>query len=530
MIVQDGLRRMLAEQEDVFYYLTLMNENYPHPAMPEGAEEGILRGIYPLRDGGKDAKRAAAGLGHDPARGASPRPTCCATTSASRPTSAASRASPSCAATAWTAERWNRLHPGEEPRVPYVASRARRPPGRWPRPTTCARSPTRSARGVPGRYRVLGTDGFGRSDYRKALRAFFEVDRHHVALAALPRSRRPARSTRARGRRRSSGTRSTRSVPRHGRSVTVSVEQVLVPDIGDFADVPVIEILVAVGRHGGRGGPAGHARVRQGDDGRARRRPPARWPRSKVTVGDKVSEGTPLRQARGRRRGAGRRGRAGADRGAHVAAQREEAVAEARPRRPSAGRREAAGRGRLAPGRRRQRAAVRQPVGAPAGPRAGRRPRSAVRGSGRKGRITKEDVRGFRTRRRRRRPPAGAAASTSRRGRRSTSSLRRGRARAADAHPEDLRPEPGPQLGDDPARHPPRRGGHHRPGGVPQAHQRRAVRRQGDDGGAAGEGLRGLAEGVPASSTRRSTATSWSSSATTTSASPPTRRTGCSCR
>ena len=75
--------------------------------------------------------------------------------------------------------------------------------------------------------------------------------------------------------------------------------------------------------------------------------------------------------------------------------------------------------------------------------------------------------------------------------------LRRDRAPAADPDPEDQRPEPGPQLGDDPARHPQRRGGHHRAGGVPQAHQRRAVRGQGDDGRAAGQGRRGLAEGVP---------------------------------
>ena len=68
VIVQDGLRRMVAEQEDVFYYLTLMNENYPHPAMPEGAEEGILKGIHRIAGDGQ-GRRAAARLGHDPARG-----------------------------------------------------------------------------------------------------------------------------------------------------------------------------------------------------------------------------------------------------------------------------------------------------------------------------------------------------------------------------------------------------------------------------------------------------------------------------
>ena len=72
VIVQDGLRRMVAEQEDAFYYVTLMNENYVHPAMPDGAQEGILRGMYLLSEGPQalqEAPRAAAGIGHDPARG-----------------------------------------------------------------------------------------------------------------------------------------------------------------------------------------------------------------------------------------------------------------------------------------------------------------------------------------------------------------------------------------------------------------------------------------------------------------------------
>ena len=71
VIVRDGIRRMYEEQEDVYYYITLMNENYPHPAMPEGAEEGIVKGLYLLqgRRQGQGAARAADGLGHDPARG-----------------------------------------------------------------------------------------------------------------------------------------------------------------------------------------------------------------------------------------------------------------------------------------------------------------------------------------------------------------------------------------------------------------------------------------------------------------------------
>ena len=104
-------------------------------------------------------------------------------------------------------ERWNMLHPTAKPRRAVrdrVLAGAPRPVS--PRPTTSARSPTRSASGCPGRYRVLGTDGFGRSDSRAALRRFFEVDRHYVAVAALkaladegelePRARRRRRSRR----------------------------------------------------------------------------------------------------------------------------------------------------------------------------------------------------------------------------------------------------------------------------------------------------------------------------------------------
>ena len=188
VIIQDGLRRMLAEQEDVFYYLTLMNENYPHPAMPEGAEEGILRGMYLLRESTRrgQAARAAARLGHDPARGARG--------------GRAARGRPR--------RRRRRLERHElhrararrhrdralEPAAPDRGGAAplRRDAAstgaaarRSRRPTTCARSPSRSGPTCRARYTVLGTDGFGRSDYRVKLRRFFEVDRHYVTVAAL---------------------------------------------------------------------------------------------------------------------------------------------------------------------------------------------------------------------------------------------------------------------------------------------------------------------------------------------------------
>ena len=140
------------------------------------------------------------------------------------------------------AERWNMLHPGEEPRVAVRrASSSAAAPARWsPRPTTCARSPTRSARGSPRPYRVLGTDGFGRSDYRKTLRAFFEVDRHHVALAALTEL---AQTGEVDADAPKKAIESYEIDPERPAPWRVEggddgwTEQVLVPDIGDFDDV-----------------------------------------------------------------------------------------------------------------------------------------------------------------------------------------------------------------------------------------------------------------------------------------------------
>ena len=199
VIIQEGLRRMVAEQEDVFYYLTLMNENYVHPAMPKGAEEGILRGMYLLHVGGyaagEEAAGAAARLGHDPARGAGRR-------------RAARTGLRRVLADVWSVtsftelrrdgievERWNTLNPlAKKPRTPYVTEQLQKRQGPVIASTDYIRAYADQIRGwVDGSgtgdkariYRVLGTDGFGRSDYRKALRSFFEVDRHHVVVSAL---------------------------------------------------------------------------------------------------------------------------------------------------------------------------------------------------------------------------------------------------------------------------------------------------------------------------------------------------------
>jgi pyruvate dehydrogenase E1 component len=187
VIMREGLRRMYTAQEDVFYYLTVMNENYAHPAMPEGVEEGILRGMYLLRE-------SPAGDG--------PRVQLLGSGSILREVEAAAELLAtdfSVAADVWSVtsftelrrdglevERWNRLHPTEPQRHPYVDEQLSGRTGPAVASTDYIRTFADQIRPyVPGRYVALGTDGFGRSDYRVALRRFFEVDRHHVAIAAL---------------------------------------------------------------------------------------------------------------------------------------------------------------------------------------------------------------------------------------------------------------------------------------------------------------------------------------------------------
>ncbi|HLY35602.1 MAG TPA: pyruvate dehydrogenase (acetyl-transferring), homodimeric type, partial [Candidatus Limnocylindria bacterium] len=189
VIVQDGLRRMVGEQEDVFYYITLMNENYHHPAMPEGAQEGILRGMYLLRESQRYAQARVQLLGSG--------------TILNEVLAAAEllEGEFGVAADVWSVtsftelrrdgievERWNMLHPTAAPRLSYVtqclSARARRGPA--VASTDYIRAyPDQIRQWVPSRYRVLGTDGFGRSDTRQGLRRFFEVNRHYVVLAAL---------------------------------------------------------------------------------------------------------------------------------------------------------------------------------------------------------------------------------------------------------------------------------------------------------------------------------------------------------
>jgi pyruvate dehydrogenase E1 component len=184
VIIHDGLRRMLAEQEDVFFYITLMNENYEHPALPEGAEAGILRGMYLLRPGSDSAVQllGSGTILREVLAGAD-------LLAADYGVSA-----DVWSATSFTelrrdglaAERWNMLHPGSAPRRSFVEECLAGRPGPVIAATDYVKSFGDQIRAfVPGRYRVLGTDGYGRSDYRRNLRRFFEVDRHYVAVAAL---------------------------------------------------------------------------------------------------------------------------------------------------------------------------------------------------------------------------------------------------------------------------------------------------------------------------------------------------------
>lgn len=192
VIIQEGLRRMYAEQEDVFYYLTLTNEDYAHPALPEGAEPGILKGMYLLREGAPQTEVSAG----------RPRVQLLGSGAILREVLAAAEllaADFGVVADVWSApsftelrrdglaaERWNLLHPTDPPRVSYVETCLAPRPGPVVAATDYVKTFADQIRPfVPRRYSVLGTDGFGRSDYRRKLRSFFEVDRHFVAVAAL---------------------------------------------------------------------------------------------------------------------------------------------------------------------------------------------------------------------------------------------------------------------------------------------------------------------------------------------------------
>ena len=188
VIMQDGLRRMVQEQEDVFYYLTIMNENYHHPDMPEGCEEGIRKGMYLLRKSKKKKGPKVQLMGS----GAILRESLEAAEMLEKDFDLRVDVWSVTSFTelrrdALDCERFNMLNPLEDPKVPYI-TQCIEDCGDDPvvAATDYMRSYADQIRAfVPGTYKVLGTDGFGRSDYRAKLREFFEVDRRFIAVAAL---------------------------------------------------------------------------------------------------------------------------------------------------------------------------------------------------------------------------------------------------------------------------------------------------------------------------------------------------------
>ncbi|SER22403.1 pyruvate dehydrogenase E1 component [Nitrosomonas sp. Nm51] len=188
VIMQDGLRRMCQNQEDVFYYITVMNENYPHPEMPKGVEQHILKGMYLFKEAAKRSK----GL-HVQLLGSG--------TILREAVAAAEilKQEYDVSADIWSVtsfnelrrealhiHRWNMLHPEKKAKVSHVEDCLKRKGGPVIAATDYMKTYADQIREfVPGSYRVLGTDGFGRSDTREKLRRFFEIDRNYIAVAAL---------------------------------------------------------------------------------------------------------------------------------------------------------------------------------------------------------------------------------------------------------------------------------------------------------------------------------------------------------
>src|SRR5450830_372425 len=188
VIIQDGMKKMTQEQQDVFYYITVMNESYQQPAMPAGVEEGIIKGMYLLEEDTKEAAHHVQLMGS----GTILREV--------REAAKILREEFNVGADVWSVtsfnelrrdglavERNNRLHPGQKPKLSYVEECLNGRKGPVIASTDYMKLFAEQIRQwVPSKeFKVLGTDGFGRSDSRKKLRHFFEVDRHFVVLAAL---------------------------------------------------------------------------------------------------------------------------------------------------------------------------------------------------------------------------------------------------------------------------------------------------------------------------------------------------------
>jgi pyruvate dehydrogenase E1 component len=186
VIIHDGMRRMYVNQEDIYYYITAMNENYQMPALPEGANEGILKGMYLFQGGGKKKKKVQL-LGS----GTILREAIAAADMLSEEWGVdadiwSCTSFNELAREANDVERWNRLHPLENQKVPYVTQLLKGHRGPVIAATDYIRQyPEQIRQWVPARYSILGTDGYGRSDTRVELRRHFEVNATHIVVAAL---------------------------------------------------------------------------------------------------------------------------------------------------------------------------------------------------------------------------------------------------------------------------------------------------------------------------------------------------------
>ncbi len=188
VIIRDGIRRMYEEQENVFYYMTVMNENYAMPPMPKGAKEGIVKGMYKFKPSSKKNLKLKAQLFGSG-------------TILNEVLKAQQilEEEYKVAADVWSVtsykelrrdglnvERWNMLHPEDKPKVPYISKMLKNEQGVFVAASDYVKAlPDSIAKWFPGHLMSLGTDGFGRSEGRSSLRDFFEVDAKHVVLATL---------------------------------------------------------------------------------------------------------------------------------------------------------------------------------------------------------------------------------------------------------------------------------------------------------------------------------------------------------
>ena len=187
VIVWDGMKRMYEKGEDVFYYITLYNENLPMPAMPAGVEEGILQGLYRFKKGKSGPVKRAHLLASGPLVWEAIRAQEILGTRYGVSADVWSATNyKRLRAGALEAQRWNRLHPAETPRRSYVETLLEKEQGIFVATSDYMKAlPEMIAPWVPGGLTVLGTDGFGRSDTRANLRRFFEVDAESMVIATL---------------------------------------------------------------------------------------------------------------------------------------------------------------------------------------------------------------------------------------------------------------------------------------------------------------------------------------------------------